>query len=306
MIDLHDKTYCGHRRGRVSGTPGRGRVCTRWAVAKSFVPRSAQYDLRDLDAVRRLFADARPDIVIHLAARVGGIGANREQPGRVLLRQPDDGRAADGGGAPRGVAKFVVDRHGLRLPEVHAGAVPRGGPLERLPGGDERALRPREEDAAGAGARRTGSSTASTPSTCCRSTCTAPATTSIPSLVARDPGADQEVRRGDGRGADRRSRCGATGDASREFLYVEDAAGASCWRPSGTTERRAGQPRLAAARSPSATWPRLIVGAVRLPGRDPLGPDQARRPAAAEAGHDAGARAVRIRGDDRLSRQGLT
>ena len=33
-----------------------------------------------LDAVERLLADARPHIVIHLAARVGGIGANREHP----------------------------------------------------------------------------------------------------------------------------------------------------------------------------------------------------------------------------------
>lgn len=44
------------------------------------VPRSAQYDLRTPEGVRRLFEDARPDIVIHLAARVGGIGANRAHP----------------------------------------------------------------------------------------------------------------------------------------------------------------------------------------------------------------------------------
>lgn len=46
-----------------------------------FVPRSADYDLVDRDACRRLYKDARPDVVIHLAARVGGIGANRENPG---------------------------------------------------------------------------------------------------------------------------------------------------------------------------------------------------------------------------------
>jgi GDP-L-fucose synthase len=49
------------------------------------VPRSAQYDLRDRAAVRRLFRDARPDIVIHLAAVVGGIGANRANPGRFFF-----------------------------------------------------------------------------------------------------------------------------------------------------------------------------------------------------------------------------
>ena len=47
-----------------------------------FVPRSRDYDLRRADAVARMYADARPEIVIHLAAVVGGIGANRENPGR--------------------------------------------------------------------------------------------------------------------------------------------------------------------------------------------------------------------------------
>jgi GDP-L-fucose synthase len=46
-----------------------------------FVPRSADYDLVDMAAVRRLYADAKPTLVIHMAARVGGIGANRDNPG---------------------------------------------------------------------------------------------------------------------------------------------------------------------------------------------------------------------------------
>ncbi len=45
-----------------------------------FVPRSRDYDLRDLSAVRRLYATERPNIIIHAAATVGGIGANREHP----------------------------------------------------------------------------------------------------------------------------------------------------------------------------------------------------------------------------------
>ena len=45
-----------------------------------FVPRSAQYDLRETKAVLDLLADAKPDIIIHMAAVVGGIGANREHP----------------------------------------------------------------------------------------------------------------------------------------------------------------------------------------------------------------------------------
>jgi GDP-L-fucose synthase len=49
-----------------------------------FVPRNKDYDLVEMEAVRRLYRDARPDIVIHLAARVGGIGANRANPGKFF------------------------------------------------------------------------------------------------------------------------------------------------------------------------------------------------------------------------------
>src|SRR5579859_1322640 len=45
-----------------------------------FVPRSRDYDLRQIEATRRMLADYRPDIIMHLAARVGGIGANRDHP----------------------------------------------------------------------------------------------------------------------------------------------------------------------------------------------------------------------------------
>jgi GDP-L-fucose synthase len=44
-------------------------------------PRSRDYDLTDAAATRRLFEDTRPDVVVHLAAKVGGIGANRRHPG---------------------------------------------------------------------------------------------------------------------------------------------------------------------------------------------------------------------------------
>jgi len=49
-----------------------------------FVPRSKEYDLRDQSAIRRLYTDARPQMVIHLAATVGGIGANSLNPGRFF------------------------------------------------------------------------------------------------------------------------------------------------------------------------------------------------------------------------------
>ena len=48
------------------------------------VPRSKECDLRDRDAIIRVLQEAQPDVVIHLAAVVGGIGANRENPGRFF------------------------------------------------------------------------------------------------------------------------------------------------------------------------------------------------------------------------------
>lgn len=53
-------------------------------VAEPIVPRRAEYDLTQQDAVRQLYADADPDIVIHLASEVGGIGAHQANPGRFI------------------------------------------------------------------------------------------------------------------------------------------------------------------------------------------------------------------------------
>lgn len=49
-----------------------------------FVPRSTEYDLRQREQIVRLLKDAQPDVIIHLAAVVGGIGANRDNPGRFF------------------------------------------------------------------------------------------------------------------------------------------------------------------------------------------------------------------------------
>lgn len=46
-----------------------------------FIPKIEEYDLRNLDTIKKMYRDAKADIVIHLAAVVGGIGANRENPG---------------------------------------------------------------------------------------------------------------------------------------------------------------------------------------------------------------------------------
>jgi GDP-L-fucose synthase len=52
--------------------------------AKVFALGRAGYDLRRRAEIDRMLADTRPDAVVHLAAVVGGIGANREQPGRFF------------------------------------------------------------------------------------------------------------------------------------------------------------------------------------------------------------------------------
>ena len=54
---------------------------TERGYANIFVPVIEEYDLRDLQDIKRMYRDANADIVIHLAAVVGGIGANRENPG---------------------------------------------------------------------------------------------------------------------------------------------------------------------------------------------------------------------------------
>ena len=78
-------------RGRVTVTGGGGflgqAVVNRLRSAGAeeiFVPRSRDYDLRTPDGVIRALADGRPELVIHLAGAVGGIAANRENPGRFF------------------------------------------------------------------------------------------------------------------------------------------------------------------------------------------------------------------------------
>jgi GDP-L-fucose synthase len=74
---------------------------------KIFVPRSAQYDLRRQNDIDRAFNESKPDIVIHLAAVVGGIGANRERPGEFFYDNLMMGTQLMETARQHGVEKFV-------------------------------------------------------------------------------------------------------------------------------------------------------------------------------------------------------
>src|SRR6266550_1628009 len=73
-----------------------------------FVPRSKEYDLRNRDAVVRLYTEAEAEIVIHLAAVVGGIGANRANPGRFFYDNAIMGIQLMEYARQFGVEKFVA------------------------------------------------------------------------------------------------------------------------------------------------------------------------------------------------------
>jgi GDP-L-fucose synthase len=73
-----------------------------------FVPRRKDYDLATPDGAARLFRDARPEVIFHLAAVVGGIGANRDNPGRFFYENAIMGIQLIEEARKRGVEKLVV------------------------------------------------------------------------------------------------------------------------------------------------------------------------------------------------------
>jgi GDP-L-fucose synthase len=73
-----------------------------------FVPRSKDYDLVHYDACKKIYEDSKPDIVIHLAARVGGIGANRVDPGKFFYENLMMGVQMMDLARQAGVEKFVA------------------------------------------------------------------------------------------------------------------------------------------------------------------------------------------------------
>jgi GDP-L-fucose synthase len=72
------------------------------------VPRSATYDLREKEGIRQALDHYTPDIILHLAAVVGGIGANRHNPGRYFYDNAIMGIQLMEEARRRGVHKFVA------------------------------------------------------------------------------------------------------------------------------------------------------------------------------------------------------
>jgi GDP-L-fucose synthase len=99
---------------RVTVTGGRGFLGRRVTAllreqhpTELFTFSSREYDLTRQTEVARLYAEHRPDVVIHLAARVGGIGANRENPGRFFYENAIMGIELMDQARRNGVEKFV-------------------------------------------------------------------------------------------------------------------------------------------------------------------------------------------------------
>lgn len=77
------------------------------SAERLFVPRRRDFDLTFEADVKRLYETARPDVVIHLAAEVGGIGANMEQPGRFFYANMAMGLHLVEHARRHGLEKFV-------------------------------------------------------------------------------------------------------------------------------------------------------------------------------------------------------
>ena len=85
--------------------------------------RKKDFDLTREAQVDHLYQSHKPDIILHLAAEVGGIGANRDNPGRFFLCQPCDGDASHRGRAEIRAEKIRPDWHHLRVSESHARSI---------------------------------------------------------------------------------------------------------------------------------------------------------------------------------------
>ena len=106
-INLAEKRICVTGGAGFLGSFIMGKLAAR-GCKDVFVPRSKDYDLATADGITRMYDDAKPDVVIHLAAVVGGIGANREHPGSFFYQNLMMGVQLMEEGRLRGLEKFVA------------------------------------------------------------------------------------------------------------------------------------------------------------------------------------------------------
>jgi len=77
-------------------------------VRDIFIPTIEKYDLTEINSIKQMLDDAKPDVIIHLAAQVGGIGANREHPGEFFYNNLMMGVQLMHEAWKRSVEKFVA------------------------------------------------------------------------------------------------------------------------------------------------------------------------------------------------------
>jgi len=106
-MDLSTKRICITGGAGFLGTHLQAQLRKRGAK-ELFIPTYPEYDLVKSEDITRLYEDAQPDIVIHLAAKVGGIGANREKPGEFFYDNLMMGVQLLHQAWQRGIEKFVA------------------------------------------------------------------------------------------------------------------------------------------------------------------------------------------------------
>jgi GDP-L-fucose synthase len=109
----YPKEFWANRRVCVTGGAGFlgsfvQEVLKARGAAEIFVPRIEDYDLTTPDDIQRMLTVAKPDVVIHLAALAGGIGANRERPAEFFYQNLMMGVPLMHAAWEAGVEKFVV------------------------------------------------------------------------------------------------------------------------------------------------------------------------------------------------------
>jgi GDP-L-fucose synthase len=112
-VEMSRASYWENHKVCVTGGSGfLGRAVVRSLSSRGaqniFVPRRAQYDLVQPGAAEQMLADSAPDVVIHLAAHVGGIGANREHPAQFFYDNLMMGVQLIHAAWKRGIEKVVI------------------------------------------------------------------------------------------------------------------------------------------------------------------------------------------------------